>query len=390
MTDSEPSANASESPEPSDANELGASGDANESPEPSDASDLGASGDANESAYTVGVIGGSGYAGGEVCRLVVGHPAMELAVVTSREYAGRSLGTIHPNLRELDVRFTEPEPMPTVDVLFAATPHGVSMEHVDRYRAAASLVVDLSADFRLPVETYETHYEPHAAPEHVADAAYGVAEFTRDQLQETTLIAVGGCNATATLFALAPLVEAGLVTTDDRVVADLKVGSSENGASGGPASSHAERSGVVRPYAPTGHRHEAEVAELLGIDAAFTVHAVGMTRGAAVTCHAFPAQSVSKRDLWNAYRAAYDDEPFVRLVAGGSGTYRYPEPKVVAGTNVVEVGFEPAGDRIVAFAALDNLQKGAAGQAVQAANCALDLPETMGLQRRGLHPVGSP
>lgn len=158
--------------------------------------------------YTAAVIGASGYAGGELCRLVAAHPAMELTAVTSREFAGRSLGTVHPNLRDLELRFTEPEPTPTADVLFAATPHGVSMDHVDRYRAAASLVVDLSADFRLPVEAYEAYYETHAAPGHVADAAYGLAELGREQLTDAELIAVGGCNATAVLLALAPLVAA--------------------------------------------------------------------------------------------------------------------------------------------------------------------------------------
>ena len=341
--------------------------------------------------YTAAVVGGSGYAGGELCRLLVEHPALSVTAVTSREYAGRSVGTVHPNLRDTGLRFEEPEPVPTADVLFAATPHGVSMDRIGAFREAASLVVDLSADFRLPVETYEAWYETHAAPEHVPDAVYGLPELGRDRLGDAELIAVGGCNATASLLALAPLVEAGLLDGDSRVVVDLKVGSSEGGAGGGVASSHPERSGVVRPYAPTDHRHEAEVETLLGVDPDFTVHAVGMTRGAAATCHAYPADGVAtKQALWTAYRAAYDDEPFVRLVAGGSGSYRYPEPKVVAGTNVAEVGFEPAGDRIVAFAAIDNLVKGAAGQAVQAANCALNVPESAGLDRRGLHPVGSP
>ena len=371
--------------------------------------------------YTAAVVGASGYAGGELCRLLADHPQFTLTAATSRQYTGRSLGTVHPTLRDLSVRFSSPDELPSVDVLFAATPHGVSMERIDAFRAAADLVVDLSADFRLPVETYEAWYEPHAAPEHVARAAYALPELNRDAIREASLLAVGGCNATATILALAPLVEAGLIDPDDRVVVDVKVGSSEGGAGGGRASSHPERSGVVRPYAPTGHRHEAEIAETLGVSPAFTAHAVDTTRAAAATCHAFPsddasdtttttdagvaeesgdtnsplppderAQAVAKRDLWAAYREAYADEPFVELVAGGSGVHRYPEPKLLAGTNRAAVGFEPAGDRIVAFAAIDNLGKGAAGQAVQAANCALGLPETTGLERRGLHPVGAP
>jgi N-acetyl-gamma-glutamyl-phosphate/LysW-gamma-L-alpha-aminoadipyl-6-phosphate reductase len=172
----------------------------------------------------------------------------------------------------------------------------------------------------------------------------------------------------------------------------VKVGSSEGGSGGGSASSHPERSGVVRPYAPTGHRHEAEIEQFLGTGVNFTVHAVDMIRGAAATCHVIPDELPSKGDLWSAMRGAYGDEPFVRFVSGGSGVYRYPEPKAVAGTNHVELGFELDEDngRVVLFSAIDNMMKGSAGQAVHAANLALGLDETAGLAFRGLHPVGAP
>ncbi len=172
----------------------------------------------------------------------------------------------------------------------------------------------------------------------------------------------------------------------------MKVGSSEGGAGGGEASSHPERSGVVRPYAPTGHRHEAEIQQFLGIDVSFTVHAVDMIRGASATCHVFPEQRVSKGDLWGAFRGAYEDEPFVELVAGGGGVYRYPEPKSVAGTNRAEVGFEvdPGNRRLVVFSAIDNMMKGSAGQAVHAANIALGLDETAGLDFTGSTPSARP
>jgi N-acetyl-gamma-glutamyl-phosphate/LysW-gamma-L-alpha-aminoadipyl-6-phosphate reductase len=346
--------------------------------------------------YTATVVGGSGFTGGELCRLLADHPNVEIGAVTSRQYENRSLGAVHPNLRDLGLRFSDPVDLGATDVLFAATPHGVSMERIDEFREAAETVVDLSADFRLPVEAYDEWYDSHAAPEHLADAVYGLPELTREELPDADLIAAGGCNATATLLGLAPLVEADLLTDDDRVVVDVKVGSSEGGAGGGVASSHPERSGVVRPYAPTGHRHEAEIETYLGLSTAFTVHAVDMTRGAAATCHTFPEAvadgEITKADLWSAYREAYEDEPFVDLVAGGSGVYRYPEPKSVAGTNRAEVGFELDEDsgRIVVFSAIDNLVKGSAGQAVHAANVALGLPETAGLDQRGLHPVGSP
>ncbi|MEF8814247.1 MAG: N-acetyl-gamma-glutamyl-phosphate reductase [Halovenus sp.] len=342
---------------------------------------------------TTSVVGASGFTGGELLRLLDGHPDFEIVQATSRSKQNKTVGHAHPNLRHLDVRFSSPEDLASVDVLFAATPHGVSMEHIDRFRDAAETVVDLSADFRLDSpDQYEEWYDGHTRPELLAESVYALPELNREELAGADLIASGGCNATATILGLLPLFEEGILTGDERVVVDVKVGSSEGGAGGGEASAHPERSGVVRPYAPTGHRHEAEVEQFLGIDVAFTVHAVDMIRGASATCHIFPDGPVSKGELWGAYRGAYESEPFVELVAGGGGVYRYPEPKAVAGTNRAEVGFErdPGNERIVAFAAIDNMMKGSAGQAVHAANVALGLDETAGLEFQGLHPVGAP
>ena len=343
--------------------------------------------------YTASVVGGSGFTGGELLRLLDGHPEFEIAQATSRSKTNKTIGHSHPTLRHLDLRFSDPAELESVDVLFAATPHGVSMAQIDRFQDAAGTVVDLSADFRLSTEAaYDEYYDGHDRPELLEKSVYALPELTRDELPGADLIGSGGCNATATILGLLPLVEDGILTGDEQVVVDVKVGSSEGGAGGGDASSHPERSGVVRPYAPTGHRHEAEIEEFLGLDVSFTVHAVDMIRGASATCHVFPGEPVSTGDLWGAYRGQYEDEPFVELVAGGGGVYRYPEPKAVAGTNGAEVGFEldPGNKRIVAFSAIDNMMKGSAGQAVHAANVALGLEETAGLERLGLHPVGAP
>jgi len=344
------------------------------------------------------VVGGSGFAGGELLRLLTDHPEFDVEQATSREYEKKTVGHVHPNLRDLDLRFSSPEDLESVDVLFTATPHGVTMANVEQYLGAAELLVDLSADFRLSsTDLYDEWYDGHEAPEYLDAAAYALPELGHDGLSDADIVASGGCNATATMLALAPLVDANLLSPGDPVVADLKVGSSEGGASGGAAASHAERSGVVRPYAPTGHRHEAEILDQLGLSVDFTVHAVDMVRGAAATCHVYPdgpavEDGVGSADLWGAYRDYYDDEPFVDIVAGGGGVYRYPEPKSVAGTNNAEVGFatEADSDRVVAFAAIDNVMKGAAGQAVHAANLALGFAQTTGLNQQGLHPVGSP
>ncbi|AGN01523.1 N-acetyl-gamma-glutamyl-phosphate reductase [Salinarchaeum sp. Harcht-Bsk1] len=342
---------------------------------------------------TASVVGGTGFTGGELLRLLDGHPNFEIEEATSRSTAGKSVGYKHPNLRHLDLRFTDPEELASVDVIFAATPHGVSMERIDAFRDAADTVVDLSADFRLPTaEEYDEWYDGHTSPEYLDDAVYALPELTREELPGADLIASGGCNATATILGLKPLVDDGILSGDEQIVVDVKVGSSEGGAGGGEASSHPERSGVVRPYAPTGHRHEAEIEAYLGLDVSFTVHAVDMIRGASATCHVFPESPVSTGDLWGAYRGAYEEEPFVRMASGGGGVYRYPEPKAVAGSNVAEVGFEvdASNERLVVFSAIDNMMKGSAGQAVHAANVALGLEETAGLEATGLHPVGAP
>ncbi|MFB6123090.1 MAG: N-acetyl-gamma-glutamyl-phosphate reductase [Haloferacaceae archaeon] len=343
--------------------------------------------------HTASVVGGSGFTGGELLRLLSGHPEFEVVQATSRSYERKTVGHQHPNLRGMDLRFSSPEDLDSVDVLFAATPHGVSMERIDDFFDAADTVVDLSADFRLnSEEQYDEWYDGHVSPEYLERAEYALPELNRENLPGADLVASGGCNATATLLGLKPLFDADILGGGERVVVDVKVGSSEGGAGGGAASSHPERSGIVRPYAPTSHRHEAEIEQFLGLPVSFTVHAVDMVRGASATCHVFPDSPVGKKDMWGAYRDSYGDEPFVRTVAGGGGVYRYPEPKAVAGTNYGEVGFEvdPGNERLVVFSAIDNMMKGSAGQAVHAANVALGIEETAGLEFEGLHPVGAP
>jgi N-acetyl-gamma-glutamyl-phosphate/LysW-gamma-L-alpha-aminoadipyl-6-phosphate reductase len=342
---------------------------------------------------TASVIGGSGFTGGELLRLLDGHPEFEVAQATSRSYENKTVGSIHPNLRGMDLRFSSPEELESVDVLFACTPHGVSMGQIDAFQDAADTVVDLSADFRLDSEEqYDEWYDGHERPELLDESEYALPELNRENLRGADLIASGGCNATAAILGLKPLFDADILSGTEQIVVDVKVGSSEGGAGGGEASSHPERSGVVRPYAPTGHRHEAEIEQFLGTKVSFTAHAVDMTRGASATCHVYPEEPVSKGDLWGAFRGSYEEEPFVRLVAGGSGVYRYPEPKAVAGSNYAEVGFEldPRNKRVVVFSAIDNMMKGSAGQAVHAANVALGFEETAGLEFTGMHPVGAP
>jgi len=336
------------------------------------------------------IVGGTGYAGGELARLLYGHPGVELHQITSRGEAGRPIHLKHPNLRgHLDHCFVPPSELEACDVLFLCMPHGRAAGEIDRYLGLAPLVVDLSADFRLrDPDRYERWYgEAHPRPDLLGEAVYGLAEVERERLRGARLVSGVGCNATAMILALLPLARAGVIGS---VVCDIKVGSSEAGASPTPGSHHPERARAVRTYSPSGHRHAGEVIQALGgIELDVTVTAIEMVRGVLCTAHVRPAREVSDRDLWRAFREAYESEPFVRVVRDRSGLHRLPDPSVLSGSNHADVGFavDPASGRVVALCAIDNLVKGAAGSAVQAMNVALGLEETLGLGFPGLHPA---
>jgi N-acetyl-gamma-glutamyl-phosphate/LysW-gamma-L-alpha-aminoadipyl-6-phosphate reductase len=199
-----------------------------------------------------------------------------------------------------------------------------------------------------------------------------------------------GCNATATNLALLPLVQAGLIDGSRPVIAEVKVGSSEGGAGASESSHHPERAGAVRSFAPVGHRHTAEVALVTGLsDLHLSITAVELVRGALATAHAFAPRALSEKELWQAYRAFARERPFVRVVKERQGLYRFPEPKILAGSNYADLGFalDEATGRIVSICAIDNLMKGAAGSAVQCMNLMCGFDEATGLEFPGLHPV---
>ena len=336
------------------------------------------------------IVGGSGYAGGELLRLLLAHPAIELKQVTSASSTGKYVHSAHPNLRGRSaLRFVHPSELERCDVLFLAQAHGAASERIDELAAKAGRIVDLSADFRLrDPAAYERWYgRPHPSPEWLPRFVYGLPELNRDALRGARYASGVGCNATAVNLALAPLARSGAI---ERAVVELKVGSSESGASPGAASHHPERSGCVRSFAPTGHRHQAEVAQELGdFELHLSVTAIEMVRGVLCTAHVFPTEPLEEKDVWRLYREFYGAEPFVRLVKERQGLYRYPEPKILSGSNYCDVGFErdPASDRLVVISALDNLMKGAAGSAVQSMNLMLGFEETAGLDFPGLHPI---
>ncbi|MFZ2487741.1 MAG: N-acetyl-gamma-glutamyl-phosphate reductase [Anaerolineae bacterium] len=345
----------------------------------------------------VAIAGGSGYGGGELIRLLLGHPHVEIAQVTSESRAGDFVHSVHPNLRPAGgrippLRFTTLSELAPCDLLFLALPHGEAQRHLDHFTTLAPRIVDLSADFRLndPATYAATYGAAHTAPDWLDRFVYGLPETNRAAIRAAAHVSGVGCNATAATLALWPLVQAGLLRRDLPVIVDIKAGSSEGGASASAASHHPERAGALRSFAPTGHRHQAEVRQVLGLpDVHLSVTSIELVRGVLATAHAWVQPGLSDKDLWRAYRATYGSEPFVRIVHERGGIYRHPEPKLLAGTNLADVGWElePASGRLVTLAAIDNLGKGAAGSAVQCMNLMCGLDEAAGLTFTGLHPA---
>lgn len=339
------------------------------------------------------IVGGSGYGGGELLRLLLSHPHVEVKQVTSRSHLGEYVYQVHPNLRKrTQLKFVDPGQLEAVDVIFLALPHGAAQKQINQFAALAPKIIDLSADFRLKdVVAYQKWYgEPHQASAWLGKFAYGLPELHRDEIRAASYVSGVGCNATASNLALLPLVKAGLLDLASPVFIEIKVGSSESGAEGNAGSHHAERANVIRTFSAFGHRHTAEVIQEMCIEnVSLTMTAVDLVRGVLATAHAKVLPGVSNKDLWKAYRAAANENPFVRVVKEQRGIYRVPEPKILAGSNYADIGFEldDASGHVVAMCAIDNLMKGASGTAVQCLNLMMGWDEMDGLDFPGLHPI---
>ena len=346
---------------------------------------------------SVSIIGASGYTGGELLRLLLDHPLVTVKQVTSERNAGNFVHFTHPNLRgRTKLQFVSAAEVEPCDLLFLCLPHGGAMQKIEHYAGLAERIIDLSADFRLrnPDDYVRWYGKPHANPAWLEQFVYGLPELHREEMRTARYISGVGCNATATNLAIYPLFANNLADPGRDVICEVKVGSSEGGNQASEATHHPERAGVMRSFAPTGHRHTAEVLQALArVGAAPAVHlsatAVDNVRGVLATAHVFVKAGVEEKEIFKAYRQSYRSEPFVRIVKERTGVYRYPEPKILAGSNYADVGFEfdPTTGRVVAIAAIDNLMKGAAGSAVQAMNIMCGWEETTGLGFAGLHPV---
>ncbi|MGQ9479352.1 MAG: N-acetyl-gamma-glutamyl-phosphate reductase [Thermoproteota archaeon] len=348
----------------------------------------------------VAIYGASGYVGGELLRILLFHQGFEVTAATSKRFSGMPIHKVHPNLRKIcQLNFVEPkiENVANADVVFTALPHGQSLHVVKALLDRGLKVIDMGADFRLKdPAAYEKWYGfKHPYPELLNEAVYGLPELHRDEIRNARLVAVPGCMASASILALAPPLRNGLISRD-QVFIDAKIGSSGGGSSPTLEGYHPERYGVVRPYKPAGHRHTAEIVQELSllsggdVNIGFSPHAVNMVRGILVTIHARPAGRLpSLQDLWRCYRQFYEKEPFIRLVRDPTMVHGLPDPKYLMGSNFADIGFEidPDFNRVILFAAIDNLVKGAAGNGVQSLNIMFNYDEREGLTFPGLHPA---
>jgi len=354
----------------------------------------------SEEKMKVAIVGASGYGGSELLRLLLNHPKVEVAIAVSRKLAGEYLFRTHPNLRKRTSLKFSPLDLDRIiketDLVFFSTPHGVSKDLVPQVLEAGMKIIDLSADFRLRnPDDYPIWYGwEHPHPDILRKVAYGIPELHRDEIRNANLVACPGCLALSGILGLVPIARAGLIVKD-KIIVDSKIGSSGSGEKPSPSTHHPERSGVVRPYMPAGHRHTAEIEQELnlfggnGHKVGLSAHAVDIVRGILSTSHVFPSEPVEMKTLWKVYREAYRDENFVRLVRDQKGVYRLADPKVVVGTNFCDISFEVDKhlNRVILFSAIDNLVKGAAGSAVQSMNILNGWEETVGLEFLGFHPV---
>ena len=333
---------------------------------------------------SVGVFGASGYTGVELLRLLASHTDLEVALATGDSTAGTAVADVYPSLRAAypNLVLAEPDPAAAdgLDVVFLALPHGASQALVPDLRKRVGKVVDLAADFRLrDPALYPLWYgAPHTAPELLADFAFGIPELFRDELRGADLVAAAGCYVTAAALALAPLVRAGTIVPDG-IIVDAASGVSGAGRVSRPTSHFATVDGDFTAYGLLTHRHTPEIEQATGATVVFTPHLAPMTRGILATCYARPASDADPLDI---LRQFYADEPFVQVIAGS------PSTKATAGSNCAHLTArrDPRTGWVLVLCALDNLVKGASGQAVQCANLALGLDETAGLPTVGLYP----
>jgi N-acetyl-gamma-glutamyl-phosphate reductase len=336
----------------------------------------------------VAIVGVTGYAGGELARLVLRHPEARLVAAVARSHHGEPLRSVQPHLHSVPDSLVIGADVGDAEVVFTALPAGEAARQAGQWLGDGRTVVDIGSDFRLhDPRLYERWYGyTHPAPELLRDAVYGLTELARDRIRTARIIANPGCYPTATLLALAPALRAKLVTGE--LIVDAKSGVSGAGHNVDEAYLFGTIDESVRPYGVPKHRHTPEIVQeaalLLGAapKLTFTPHLIPMTRGLIATCYAPLRSGVTAKDVADAYAREYAEEPFVRAVTS------FPATKATLGSNwcLVHAVVDEENGRLVAFGALDNLVKGAAGSALQNFNARFGYPETMGLEALPLWP----
>jgi N-acetyl-gamma-glutamyl-phosphate reductase len=342
----------------------------------------------------VAVVGASGYTGVELLRILYGHPEVAVTCLTSEQSAGKRISELFPTLRgRIDMVLENLEPVRVAekaDVIFTALPHKAAMEVVPTFLRLGKRVIDLSADYRLhDAESYAAWYEPHLNPELLPRAVYGLPEVRRELIADADLVANPGCYPTSVILALLPLLKNKLIDLAS-IIADAKSGVSGAGRSAKVESLYCEVNEGFKAYAVARHRHtpeiEQELSELAGkaLTISFTPHLVPMDRGILATCYATLLKKVDTKALVDLYQETYDGEPFVRVLPVGE----FPSTAHVRGGNFCDIGVtaDPRTGRVVVVSAIDNLVKGAAGQAVQNLNLMHGFPENFGLELLPLFP----
>ncbi|MDJ0785092.1 MAG: N-acetyl-gamma-glutamyl-phosphate reductase [Desulfosarcinaceae bacterium] len=335
----------------------------------------------------VGIIGATGYAGAELVRILAGHPDVELAVITSRQYGGTAIHDLYPSLRGVVdlvcVPYAPTVTLEQAEIWFLALPHKLPMTLVPDLLAAGKRVIDLSADFRFQNQAaYEAHYQPHTAADLLPAAVYGLSEVYADQIRQSNLVGNPGCYPTSVLLPLIPLVKNGLVDTAT-LIADAKSGVSGAGRSASLTTHFCQVSESFKAYKVAAHRHNPEMEEILSHQAGTTVkitfvpHLVPMSRGMQTTQYARLTSGVGEGDLRACLTEYYAQSAFVRTLPAG----QVADSANVRGTNFCDIAIfvDAHTGRVVLLSAIDNLVKGAAGQAVQNMNLMLGLSETAGL-----------
>lgn len=342
----------------------------------------------------VGIVGASGYTGGELARILSLHPEVDISVATSRNYAGKRLSQVYPHLAGIADIVCEDVPITDLihraDVFFTAVPHQTAMAIVPEFLEAGKKVIDLSADFRLddPL-VYEAWYQAHTAQKYLAEAVYGLPELNRENIAGARLVANPGCYPTSIILALAPLLKNGLIDLDT-IVADSKSGTSGAGRGAQVGSLFCEVTDGFRAYKVGEHRHTPEIEQELGklagsrLTISFTPHLLPVSRGILSTIYGKLTRDIDPQEIFALFQSFYQDEKFVRICRPGS----FPATQYVRGSNYCDIGckVDTRTGRVVLVSVIDNLVKGAAGQAVQNMNVICGFRESLGLETVPLFP----